>query len=88
MENVLSFYEKVWDEINDNLKNIDSIENKNGYPAIKRPCNFRQWGKMYMGNIMDKILTLKNDDREIYASYIIHAMYAVFSFFAKLVKNH
>ena len=36
MENVLSFYEKVWDEINDNLKNIDSIENKNGYPAIKR----------------------------------------------------
>ena len=60
MENVLSFYEKVWDEINDNLKNIDYIENKNGYPAIKRPCNFRQWGKMYMGNIMDKILTLKN----------------------------
>lgn len=74
MENVLSFYEKVWDEINDNLKNIDSIENKNGYPAIKRPCNFRQWGKMYMGNIMDKILTLKNDDREIYASYIINAI--------------
>lgn len=22
MENVLSFYEKVWDEINDNLKNL------------------------------------------------------------------
>ena len=28
MENVLSFYEKVWDEINDNLKNIDYIEKR------------------------------------------------------------